>query len=158
MRTALASTILLAATLLPCLSTNLQAQDACSAASFKGAFGYSLKGSYYDRSYNVYLIGAAGRLVSDGAGAITGADTISYDGQAVRRKFTGAYTVNDDCTGTLVLNADDNTTTNADFVIVNDGKEVSLVETDPGIILTGDLKRQKTQTQTAAPSTPAPAQ
>ena len=152
MRIALASAVLLTATLLPCLSTNLQAQDACSAASFKGAFGYLLKGTYYDRNYNVYVIGAAGRLVSDGAGAITGADTISYDGQTVRRKFTGTYTVNDDCTGKLVLNADDNTTTNADFVIVNDGKEVSLVGTDPGIILTGDLKLQKTSTQTVAPA------
>jgi hypothetical protein len=148
MRTALASTLLLAATLLP---STLHAEDVCSAASFKGAFGYSLKGFYYDKNYNIYFLGAVGRLVSDGAGAITGTDAISYDGTAVKRKYTGTYAVNEDCTGTLVLNADNTSVTNAEFVIVNDGKEVSLVQTDPGIIMTGDLKLQKTTPQVSTP-------
>ncbi|HEY3439952.1 MAG TPA: hypothetical protein VGK29_04345 [Paludibaculum sp.] len=155
MRTSLASRFLIAAALLLGTTAAAHAQDSCDATSFSGAFGYSLKGSVYDRSYNVYLLAAAGRIVADGAGNITGADTISYDGSAVRRKLTGTYTVNADCTGTLVLRGDDTSVTNADFVIVNDGKEVSIVQTDDGYILSGDLKRQKSVVAAAAPAAPA---
>jgi hypothetical protein len=150
MRTSLASRLLLTAALLLGAATSIQAQSSCDATSFNGAFGYSLKGYVYDSRGYLYYLGAAGRLVSDGAGNITGADTISYDGSIVRRKFTGTYSVNADCTGTLVLNADDTSITNADFVIVNDGKEVSLVETDANFVLNGELKLQ---TQTTPPTT-----
>lgn len=104
----------------------------------------------------MYILAAAGRMVVDGAGAITGADTISYDGSIVKRKYTGTYTVNEDCTGSLVLKADDTSITNADFVIVNDGKEVSMVQTDPSFVLSGDLKLQKQVVATTTP--PATAQ
>ncbi len=157
MRTSLASRILIAAALLlgTAAAASAQEEAAYDAASFSGAFGYSLKGSVYDRNFNIYLLAAAGRIVADGAGNITGTDTISYDGGAVKRKLTGTYTVNADCTGTLVLNGDDTSVTNADFVIVNDGKEVSIVQTDDGFILTGDLKRQKSVAPAAAPAAPA---
>ena len=53
MRTPLTATLLLAATLLPGASNVLHAQDACTAASFKGAFGCTLKGFVYDDRYNI---------------------------------------------------------------------------------------------------------
>lgn len=155
MRNSLVSRLLIAASLLLGFSTTMRAQDSCDATSFKGAYGLSLKGFVYDARGTMYILAAAGRVVADGAGAITGVDTISYDGTIVKRKFTGAYTVNADCSGTLVLNADDTSMTNADFVIVNDGKEVSLVQTDANFIMSGELKLQKSQTTAATPATPA---
>jgi hypothetical protein len=122
----------------------------CNVASLNGAFGYSLKGSWYDSQYYVYLIGIAGRMVADGNGAITGADTFNFDGYPGKRQYTGSYTVNDDCTGSLVFTTSDGSTYNFDFVIFNDGKEASVVQTDNSYIVTGDLKRQ------TAPAAPAP--
>lgn len=146
---------LLAVMLLLGAATTIRAQEACDAASFKGAFGYTLKGFIYDERGNLYVLAAGGRMVSDGAGALTGADSISYDGNTVKRRYTGTYTVNEDCTGTLIFSGDDNSITNADFVIVNDGKEVSVVQTDANFIVSGDLKQQKQQTQTTSPAASA---
>lgn len=153
MSTPFASRFMLAAALVLGATATVQAQNACDASSFTGAFGYSLKGQVYDRNGYLYYLGAAGRMVSDGAGTITGADTISYDGNIVKRHYTGTYVVNEDCTGSLVLRADDTSITNADFVIVNDGKEVSLVQTDANFVLNGELKQQKQQ-GAATPTTP----
>jgi hypothetical protein len=150
MRTPLASKLMVVATLLLGASTTLRAEDACTAASFKGAFGYTLKGFVYDTRGTLYILAAAGRMVSNGEGAITGADAISYDGSIVKRKYSGTYTVNEDCTGSMVFEGDDTSITNASFVIVNDGKEVSLVQTDANFVVSGELKQQKQQAAATA--------
>ncbi len=152
MRISLASRLLIVASLLLGASTSLRAEDACTAASFKGAFGYTLKGFVYDARGTLYILAAAGRMVSDGEGVITGADAISYDGSIVKRKYNGTYTVNEDCTGSMVFEGDDTSITNASFVIVNDGREVSLVQTDANFVVSGDLKQQKQQAAPAAPA------
>jgi hypothetical protein len=133
----------------------LAQSDGCDATAFKGAFGYSLTGSVYDSRGYVYLIGAAGRMVSDGAGTLTGADTVSFDGSIAKRQYTGTYTVNSDCTGSLSFKDANGTATNFDFVLANDGKEVNLVQTDPSWIVTATLKKQVQQPPPAP--TPAPA-
>ena len=89
-------------------------------------------------------------MLSDGSGVVTGTDSISYDGNTVKRRYDGTYIVNEDCTGTLEFRADDDSVTNADFVIVNDGKEISLVLTDRNYIVSGELKQQKSKTQTTS--------
>jgi butyrate kinase len=35
--------------------------------------------------------------------ALTASDTVSANGQIIRRVITGTYTVNDDCTGTVAF-------------------------------------------------------
>lgn len=131
--------------------------DDCSAASLTGAYGYSLKGTVYDRQFNTYLIGAVGRLVADGNGTLTGSDTVNFDGETIRRQLTGTYTVNADCTGALSFSSPGGGLTTMDFVITDDGKIVELVQTDYPYILTGTMRRQKTPVATPAP-TPTPAQ
>ncbi len=114
----------------------------CDATSFTGAYGYSLSGYVYDNQGNSYYLGAAGRMVADGSGNISGGDTFSFDGSVGKRTYTGTYTINSDCTGALVFTTSGNNTTHADLVLVNNGKEVNLVQTDSGYILTGILKQQ----------------
>src|SRR5512142_2302017 len=77
--------------------------NACDATSFTGAYGYVLNGFAYDNAGNMYLFGAAGRMVSDGNGNLTGADTLSFDGSITKRQYTGTYTMNADCTGSLTF-------------------------------------------------------
>ena len=115
---------------------------ACDATSLTGAYGYSLAGSVYDNQGYWYVLGAAGRLVSDGSGSFTGADTFSFDGSIVKRQYTGTYTMNADCTGSMTLTPSSGAASHFDFVTVNNNKEVNVVQTDTDWILTGVLKPQ----------------
>lgn len=126
----------------------IQAQTAaCDAASLKGAYGYRLSGFVYDQQGYTYYLGAVGRLTGDGAGAITGSQTFSFDGTILKQQLTGTYTVNADCTGSLTLTSEKTGSMHFDFVIVNSGQEIELVQADEAFVLTGTMKRQ-----TSAPS------
>jgi hypothetical protein len=146
---------LVAAVAALCATGSLRAETpACDASSLKGAFGYRLSGFVYDTRGYMYILGAAGRMVSDGGGSVTGADTYSFDGTIVKRQYTGSYTVNADCTGSLTVTDSSGSGGSFDFVIVAGGAEVEVVETDSGYALTGTLKQQAAAVQAAAPSAP----
>jgi hypothetical protein len=135
-------------------ATVVHAQSAgCDVTSLKDAYGYSLSGTAYDSSYYTYLFTAAGRLVSDGAGNITAADTMSMDGTTVRRAITGTYTVNADCTGSVTF-ANSSLNQHFDFVITDNLKEVDMVMTDDGFMLTGKMRQQNPAAATPT-TTPA---
>ena len=126
----------------------------CDASSLKGAYGYRVNGTAYDSQYYTYLFGAVGRLTFDGAGALTGTDTLSADGQILRgRTITGTYTMNSDCTGSVVL-TNSSLTMNFDVVSVNNGSEWDLVQTDSSFILTGVMKQQNPVITPVTPATP----
>ena len=138
---------------------SLRANTACDNTSWSGSFGLTASGyvytdaSYYFPSY----VSLTGRLSADGAGALTGAETMNFDGTPYRISLTGSYSVNSDCTGSITLNLADASSgasygsQHFDFVIVDDGKELDVTETDGGYIVTGALKKQVT---TATATTP----
>lgn len=133
----------------------------CDASSFTGAYGYKLSGIVYDSYGYMYFLNSVGRIVSDGAGSITGTNTYSFDGTVIRQTFTGTYTVNEDCTGTLTMATSGSGTANYDFVLVNNNQEATMVQTDSGFSLSGDLKMQNpptavTTTPATDPTDPAP--
>lgn len=120
-----------------------RAQSGCSAATLTGPYGYSLGGTYYDAQGYSYVFASAGRMIFDGSGNITGADTINNDGSPARRQYAGSYVVNSDCTGTVTLTTTGATaSTHGDIVLVSGGKEVNFVQTDANIIFSGTLKAQ----------------
>ncbi len=116
----------------------VRAQSGCTNANFQGAFGYTFRGSV---SVNSILApyAAAGRLVADGNGKFTGAESASVNGDIVRRVYNGVYAMNPNCSGTAILNDNFGAVNNFDFIIVNGGKRVDFVQTDPGTALTGTL-------------------
>jgi hypothetical protein len=116
---------------------------ACDAKSFTGAYGYKWSGFVYDNQGYSYFLGAVGRMVSDGAGNLTGSHTYSFDGTVIKQQYTGTYTVNEDCTGSITQTTVNAGSSHFDFVIVNDGAEVDVVQTDAYFVLTGELKRQQ---------------
>ena len=125
--------------------TSVHAQNACDASSLSGAYGYTLSGFAYDAQFNSYILASVGRLVADGAGNFTGADSFNFDGSPVQRKYTGTYTIKDDCTGSLILQTQSGTNTitnHFDFVTMNGGREVNLVQMDTNFIFSGVMKRQ----------------
>ena len=84
----LAAVILLAVVLVTQNGAKLRtvhAQSGCDVTSLNGAYGYNLNGYAYDNAGNLYLIASSGRLVADGNGGVTGADTYSFDGSIGKR-------------------------------------------------------------------------
>jgi len=123
----------------------VHAQNACDASSFLGGYGYALSGYSYDAQENLYILAGAGRMVADGKGGVTGTDTFSLDGTIAHRTYTGTYSMNEDCTGSIVLQVTaggTSATGHGDIVAVNNAREINFIQTDPNIIFSGVFKRQ----------------
>ncbi len=131
-----------------------QAQSACTSNSLNGGYAYLLTGFTYDQYGQQVDLAVSGRMVADGAGNLTAGDTLSYDGTIIKRSYpSGTYTMASDCTGSLTLTSSNGNKANFDFVLHSDGKEMNLIETDAGVILSGTAKRQVQVVQVVA-STP----
>jgi hypothetical protein len=128
-------------------STTVHAQSACAATSFSGAYGYADSGYAYDTQGNLHIAASAGRIVADGNGNLTGADTISVDGVIARRTYTGTYSMNGNCTGsitiqTTVAGVSGISTSHGDIVAVNNTREINYIQTDQNFVFSGVWKLQ----------------
>jgi hypothetical protein len=126
-------------------TVHAQSAQTCDATAFSGGYGYGFNGFAYDSQGNLYILAATGRMVFDGAGNVSGADSYSADGTVGKRTYTGTYTVNSDCTGSMTLqfNSGDPTIgAHSNVVAVNNAKEINIIETDTNFILSGTLKKQ----------------
>jgi hypothetical protein len=113
-----------------------------------GGYAYSISGSAMDPiSGSTTRIAEAGRLAADGAGNVSGADTVIVAGSATRRTFSGTYTINPDATGALVLNPSWGPQIHADFFAGGNGSVLRLVLTDSGNTLSGVLEAQQSAGQ-----------
>jgi len=83
-------------------------------------------------------VSAVGTITYDGHGSLTNPFTISVNGAVSRITQTGSYTVNRDCTGTVVQGG-----AHYDFVVAPDASTVFWMETDAGTIVTGTAVRMK---------------
>jgi hypothetical protein len=52
------------------------------------------------------------------------------------------YTVNPDCTGSIAVVLVGGQSINFNFIIVDRGKEIRSIQTDPGTVITGNLRQQ----------------
>jgi len=123
----------------------VHAQSACDATSLSGGYSYSLSGYAYDSSGNVYILASVGRMAPDGAGNLAGSETFDLDGTIQQRKYTGTYTMNSDCTGSMVwqvTQGNSTSTTHADFSAANNSREINFIQTDTDVILSGTFKKQ----------------
>jgi hypothetical protein len=117
-----------------------------------GGYAYSINGSATDPiSGSTTRIAEAGRLAADGAGNVSGVDTVVVAGSATRRNFSGTYAINPDGSGTFVLNPSWGPQIHADFFAGGDGSVLRLVLTDSGNTLSGVLEAQQSTGQ-AQPS------
>ena len=83
-------------------------------------------------------VSAVGTITYDGHGNLTNPFTLSVNGAVSRITQTGSYTVNRDCTGTVVQGG-----AHYDFVVAPDASTVFWMETDAGTIVTGTAVRMK---------------
>jgi hypothetical protein len=121
-----------------------RAQGGCTVANLKGAYGLAVNGFFYDVDGSQGVYSSVGLAVADGNGGITGADTLNLDGTPTRgRQFTGTYTVNADCSGTMSLkDANGVSITDMDMVVTNGGKGAVMTDYDANLILNGTMQLQ----------------
>jgi len=130
-----------------------QTSAGCDATTLNSSYGFSKTGQFYADGYGYLPLSGNGRLQGDGNGNITGFDTILADGTVYKRTFTGTYTVNADCSGTVSLTFSDQTNMHGDIVIVNDGKEVLYNDTDTDFIYHGSWIKINQGATAPAPTT-----
>jgi hypothetical protein len=121
-----------------------RAQSGCLVGSIQGSYGYQYTGFVFPSAGAPAMVplADAGRVVLDGNGGYTGADTFSVNGLVVRSTQAGTYTVTPDCTGSSVAKDSLGNTIATDFVIVNGGAQIAVVYTQGGVSASALLNRQ----------------
>ena len=113
--------------------------QACSNATLEGAFGFSLSGKNVSLNADYVLVG---RFEAHGKGEYRGAGSQSVNGRMARGEFSGTYKVNPDCTGTAeIIFAKTEVKAQLDFVLVNDGNEIYLIDVGGKTVEFGQAKR-----------------
>jgi hypothetical protein len=80
------------------------------------------------------------QVILDGKGNVSGSGTFSLAGAIYTVPITGTYTENADCTGSAQITPQGYSTLNFNFVVVNVGKEILLVEADTNTIVSGNMQ------------------
>lgn len=110
----------------------------CTLASLQGCYGYSYTGTVEGFG----PIAAVGPINFDGHGNTSATYSVNLGGANFQGSFTGTYTVNEDCTGSITLNLPLlGISSHGRFVIVENGKEAPFMGTDIGVTVTGVAKK-----------------
>ncbi|HEV3095933.1 MAG TPA: hypothetical protein VG104_02200 [Candidatus Dormibacteraeota bacterium] len=116
------------------------ADEGCSNASVRGAYGFADQGQAFTAGGGEGAdIAAAGRIVFDGKGGLTGTEWESFNGAITTIPFSGEYSVQPDCTGQTVIH--DGQTAHLKFTLVERGQEANYFITDPGVVAAGQISR-----------------
>ena len=109
----------------------------CGATGKKATFAANLTGTIN----GIGPAAAVGQATLDGKGNISGTGTFSLDGSILTGSISGTYTENSNCTGTAAITPQGFSTLNFDFVVVNGGKELLLIETDAGTTVSATMQQ-----------------
>jgi hypothetical protein len=131
------------------IDLHAEGSHGCTNAILHGGYGAATTG-LIDSSTNPNDItlptfvpfAEAVQFIFDGGGNLSGSSTANYGGSSFPVTFTGTYSVKAGCTGNLTVNAGVNGIIHRDLVIVDGGKEVEFVDTDPGFVIAGYMKKQ----------------
>ena len=130
-------------------ATNLHAAEShgCTNAILRGGYGAGTTGLINSNPNDITIptfvpFAEAVHFIFDGGGDISGSSTADFGGTSFPVTFTGTYSVKPNCTGNLTINAGANGIIHRDLVIVDGGREVEFVSTDPGLVIAGSMKKQ----------------
>ena len=89
------------------------------------------------------LFAINGSFLADGQGTFYGTANESVGGQIVfQAAFKGTYTMRPNCTGTALFAFPNDQFANLEFVLVDDGNEMMILDTDKGTVEFGTAKKQ----------------
>jgi hypothetical protein len=113
----------------------------CSLRSVAGTFGYVVTGV----RNGVGPVAGAGQLTFNRDGSVSGGkQTVSFNGVIADETYSGAWTINADCSGSFEVVVDSPIaprTSHVDVVWVDDANGAKAIFTDDGTILTAEARR-----------------
>jgi tetrahydromethanopterin S-methyltransferase subunit D len=120
-----------------------RAETGCGAGTLQGTYGIQMQGWLPSSSSAAPTVPFAqiGLLTVDGAGNARVAVTSNAGGQIARDTYTFIYQVSSDCTGSM-MPAPGVMAGSTDFVLVDGGKQLFLVVTQAGVVMSGLAIRQ----------------
>jgi hypothetical protein len=128
----------------PALLSSAQAQEvpkrgrACAPGILQGTYSLKFEGEIVSGGAQG-LYAAIGVLTFDGQGGLILLTTQNYNGTLLApQTASGRYTLGDDCAGGVVLN----TGARFDLVTDNGGRQIDLLQTNPGNVITGLARKQ----------------
>lgn len=134
------------------LKLHAQDSDVCTSSILRGGYGSGTTGLINNSSNpnDITLptfvpFTEAVHFVFNGRGSVSGTSTADFGGTSFPVTFQGTYLVKPNCTGNMTINAGDNGIIHRDLVIVDGGKEVEFVDTDPGFAIAGSMKKQRAE-------------
>lgn len=111
----------------------------CSNATVSGTYFYLLDGEVSSGG-EVVAYAVFGKLIANGAGQFSGNDYESLNGQQASYSFSGTYTVQSNCAGSMTYTINSQTIT-LTFQVVNNGEDAFLAVSTPGTVVTGAAHR-----------------
>ena len=114
----------------------------CSVGTTRGRYAATVQGTVLGP--NPVTVLSVGTFEQDSTGNIVGSDTASFGGQIIARTYTGTVMAQADCTTAVKITVQTGTpglVFNLKGVIVDGGKEIHFIQSDPGTIISGVAKR-----------------
>src|SRR5215471_12073459 len=127
-----------------------RAEYGCSFRSVSGRWGYRLAGSVLSDSSapgypNDGPWAGVGTFDFDKYGNVTGAGILNSGDVVGNLTFSGTYSVDSDCTGTMAIDViwhgEDFGTFSYALIFVDDSKEVHMADAEPGFVSNVDGKK-----------------
>ena len=122
-------------------------EHGCSAGTLKDSYGFTTPTGFFrpnPRSSRFVPDVAAGLVIFDGRGGFTGKATDVTNGDTAPETLpfqfalAGTYTLDSDCTGSLT---EINSGTHLEIVVVDGGRDVNAIQTDPQETRTFEFKK-----------------
>ena len=102
----------------------------------------TLAANLFGKIVNTAAVAYVSQVMLDGKGKISGSGTFVVNGTVYSGAISGTYTENADCTGTAQITPPSPLPmANFNFVVANGGKEIFLLETDPGTVVGGYMQQ-----------------
>ncbi len=124
-------------------------EQGCTLETLRGSFGFTGQALVTGSSTLPAPIGAfvpfanVGVVTSDGQGNFFGSDTFSFGGRIGQETFSGPYTVNANCTGSITLTfSPGGGTGHFDFVLDDHAEELRVVGKNAGATFTAVARKQ----------------
>jgi len=117
---------------LACISSLCSAAP-CSVATLQGRYVFTGRGYIEALEPGIQRV-HYGVFVFDGKGAFSGKQSSSRGGKVGREKLQGAYTLSDDCSGTMTFNSilNPDSQIHWDIYIGEDGRRGHMIRMDEG--------------------------
>jgi hypothetical protein len=124
-------------------STSMAHANACSNATIRGTYAFTLRGQILLPDGTSVLLDGIALQTYDGRGNLTQIDAVADNGNAAPgwRPGTGTYSVSPNCTGSLTIVIDGLPDLHMQFIISRSGNKIRQVVMDAGLATTAEGER-----------------